>query len=182
MTAMVCVPGWLDSGEDHWQSLWVRDYPSSARVYQRDWQHPVRHEWIAGLEQTLAEQDEPVVLVAHSLGCSTVVHWAAQASASQLSRIRGALLVAPPDVDGETFLTTVPAQGFSPEPVTPLPFASILVASDNDRFCGLSAARLRAQHWGCELHVLAGAGHINANSKLRNWPAGQKLLQRLMLA
>jgi predicted alpha/beta hydrolase family esterase len=182
MTAMVCVPGWLDSGPDHWQSLWVRGYPGSARVYQRDWQHPQRSEWVAGLQQTLSEQDEPVVLVAHSLGCSTVVHWAAQASPDQLQQIRGALLVAPPDVDGPVFLSRVPAQGFSPEAELPLPFASILIASDDDPYCGLPQAQARARHWGSELHVLAGAGHINAASKLGDWQAGQKLLQRLMLA
>jgi len=182
MTAMVCVPGWQDSGSDHWQTLWIRGYPNSARVFQRDWQHPVKSEWVAGLQQTLSEQDEKSVLVAHSLGCSTVVQWAAQASLEQQRRVKGALLVAPPDVNSEAFRNTVLATGFEPEPHWALPFPSILVSSADDPFCSQEQARILAEAWGSEYVALGKVGHINGDSQLGNWEAGQKLLQRLMLA
>lgn len=41
--------------------------------------------------------DIPILLVAHSLGCITVAHWAALTGCSR--RIAGALLVAPADVE-----------------------------------------------------------------------------------
>lgn len=182
MTAMVCVPGWQDSGADHWQTLWIRGYPNSARVYHHDWLHPVCQQWVESLQRTLSEQDEPTVLVAHSLGCSTVVQWAAQASLPQLKRVKGALLVAPPDVTCDAFKATVAAQGFDPEPDRRLPFPSIVVASGNDPFCTQEQAQQLATTWGSEWVALGMVGHINGESHLGDWHAGQKLLQRLMLA
>ena len=182
MNFMVCVPGWQDSGPDHWQTLWCKGYPNTVRVAQRDWLHPNCLEWVAGLAAAIAEQDEPVVLVAHSLGCSTVVHWAAQASLLEQRRIKGALLVAPPDVRGTAFRAQVPARGFDAEPNWQLPFPSIVVASSDDPFCAPMRAVGLARGWGSRLVTLAHAGHINAESRLGHWEAGQKLLQRLLLA
>lgn len=182
MTVLVCVPGWQDSGPNHWQSLWVKSYPSSDRVVQSDWQRPDRDAWVARLDETLAAQDDPpIVLVAHSLGCSTVVHWAAQASMQQHKRIKGALLVAPPDVHGAAFAATVPASGFADEPDWRLPFASIVVASSDDPFCAPDQARRLADRWGARFVELAGGGHLNADSGLGAWEYGQRLLQRLIL-
>ena len=92
------VPGWQGSGDDHWQSHWQRSLPNSTRVEQRDWLTPRREDWVAALEQQIAADPRPAILIAHSLGCITVAHWAAQASPAALRRIRGALLVAPADV------------------------------------------------------------------------------------
>ena len=40
-------------------------------------------------------------------------------------------------------------------------------------------ARLFAEHWGSRLVVVPGAGHINADSGLGDWPQGLKLLGAL---
>ena len=65
------------------------------------------------------------------------------------------------------------------DPRTSLPFQSVVVASDNDPYCRLERARLFAEHWGSRLVVVPGAGHINADSGLGDWPQGLKLLGAL---
>lgn len=88
------VPGWQGSPDNHWQSHWQRTLPNSARVEQQDWLTPQRQDWVHALEQAIAAERSPVILIAHSLGCITVAHWAAQASPALLRQVRGALLVA----------------------------------------------------------------------------------------
>jgi hypothetical protein len=181
MTTLICVPGWGDSADGHWQSLWQRSYPMSDRAVQADWMRPERDAWVAGLDAAICRQEGAVVLAAHSLGCSTVVQWAAHASLVQQRRIKGALLVAPPDVHGEAFRRTVAAEGFDDEPDWRLPFPSILVASSDDPYCALARAEAMAQAWGSRFVSLGAAGHINHDSHLGNWEFGQRLLQRLIL-
>ena len=74
------VPGWQGSPDNHWQSHWQRSLPNSVRVEQRDWLTPQRRDWVQALEQAIAAERSPVILIAHSLGCITVAHWAAQAA------------------------------------------------------------------------------------------------------
>ena len=71
------VPGWQGSPEDHWQSHWQNSLPNSARVEQADWLTPRREDWVAALAEAIAADSTPVILIAHSLGCITVAHWAA---------------------------------------------------------------------------------------------------------
>lgn len=182
MTTLVIVPGWQDSGPAHWQTLWEKSYPGCLRVRQTDWQLPVRPAWVSGLSAAVAQAEEPLMLVAHSLGCSTVVHWAATLSLAEQRRVKGALLVAPPDVQGQAFGAEVGAEGFEPEPQRRLPFPSIVVASRDDPYCDIGRAQALAAQWGGEFVDIGCAGHINAESRLGHWESGQRLLQRLMLA
>ncbi|MFX5960929.1 alpha/beta hydrolase, partial [Acinetobacter baumannii] len=85
---IIIVPGWRNSGPDHWQSLWAQQLPHAERVEQDDWLVPHRDPWVAALEQLVLSRPEPVVLAAHSLGCITAAHLGPEASA----RVRGALL------------------------------------------------------------------------------------------
>ena len=89
------VPGWQGSPEDHWQSHWQNSLPNSARVEQADWLTPRREDWVAALAEAIAADSTPVILIAHSLGCITVAHWAATAPVHFLRQVHGALLVAP---------------------------------------------------------------------------------------
>lgn len=93
------VPGWQGSPEDHWQTHWQNSLPNSARVEQADWLTPRREDWVAALAEAIAADSTPVILIAHSLGCITVAHWAATAPLQFLRQVRGALLVAPADVE-----------------------------------------------------------------------------------
>jgi predicted alpha/beta hydrolase family esterase len=102
MTVRVLIlPGLFDSGETHWQSHWERQFPDLHRVKQQDWETPTAEDWILRLNQEIAAADTPVVLVAHSLACTLITHWAQQNPAA--TRVRGALLVAPSDTEADSY-------------------------------------------------------------------------------
>ncbi len=168
------VPGIGDSGPQHWQSLWMQHHPRWRRVQQRDWDRPVLEEWVRGLDAAMAESPQPTVLVAHSMGCLLVAHWAQRSSLP----VRAALLVAPPDPTGPVFPVT--AQGFQTTPLVTLPFPSLVVASRDDPFGSVGYARGCAEQWGSTFVEIGAAGHINAESRLGEWPAGLVLLDGLL--
>lgn len=168
---ILTVPGLWDSGPEHWQSLWERRYPEWRRVTHRDWVSPVRAEWVAELDAAIALSEGPPILVAHSLGCATIAHWAA--SNSRL-RISGAMLVAPADVDAPGFPPE--AQGFGPMPMARLPFPTLVVASSDDPYAGIERARAFADAWGGRLVDIGAAGHISAAEGFGEWPEGRQLL------
>lgn len=168
---IIIVPGWRNSGPDHWQSLWAQQLPHAERVEQDDWLVPHRDPWVAALEQLVLSRPEPVVLAAHSLGCITAAHLGPEASA----RVRGALLVGPADPERRAQLAD-----FAPVPYAPLPYRSVLVASSNDPYCPIRRAGAYARAWGSEFVRLQNAGHINVESGFGDWPLGLALLQSLM--
>ncbi|MGB9090722.1 MAG: alpha/beta hydrolase [Pseudomonas farsensis] len=171
------VPGWQGSPDNHWQSHWQRTLPNSARVEQRDWLTPQKHDWVQALEQAIAAERSPVILIAHSLGCITVAHWAAQASPALLRRVRGALLVAPADVERPACAQAL--RNFAPIPLQGLPFPSQVVSSDNDQAVSVPRALHLARAWGAEAGLLANAGHINVKSGHQRWEQGFAYLFRL---
>ena len=63
---VLLLPGWENSGPQHWQSLWESRH-GYLRVEQHDWIKPLRGDWVARLEDVILTCDEPVVLVAHRL-------------------------------------------------------------------------------------------------------------------
>ena len=82
---VLILPGWENSGPQHWQSLWQARH-GYQRVEQHDWIKPLRGDWIARLEDVVLSLDEPAVLVAHSLGCILTAAWAAPAFSLSISR------------------------------------------------------------------------------------------------
>jgi predicted alpha/beta hydrolase family esterase len=172
---ILVLPGYGDSGPEHWQTLWERRH-GYVRVVQDDWERPDRTAWMRRLADAIARADGPVVLVAHSLGCALVAHAAAEPFAT---RIAGALLVAPPDVEEVVHLLPE-IDSFAPMPVTPLPFPSVVVTSATDPYVEPARARAFARGWGARLIELADAGHINAESRLGEWPEGHALLRDLL--
>jgi predicted alpha/beta hydrolase family esterase len=171
------VPGWQGSPDNHWQSHWQRSLPNSARVEQLDWVTPQRRDWVQALEQAIAADVSPVILIAHSLGCITVAHWAAQATPALLEQVRGALLVAPADVERPACATAL--RNFAPIPMQALPFPSQVVSSDNDPAVSVPRAMHLTRVWGAEAGVLASAGHINVKSGHERWDQGFAYLFRL---
>ena len=168
------LPGLYDSGPEHWQTVWERDDPTFVRVVQRDWETPIRQEWVGALETVVANSGDDIVLIAHSAGCALVAFWAA---ATPL-RVRGALLVAPADTESMNY--PVGPTGWRPLPRVRLPFPSIVVASSNDEFVTLDRAREFADSWGSRFVPIGAAGHINADSGLGYWPRGRELLAELL--
>ena len=172
---VLTLPGWQGSGPDHWQSRWERTY-GYQRVEQHDWQRPLRGDWIARLEDVLLSCSEPVVLVAHSLGCMAAVAWASHSK--NLARVKAALLVAPPDIARDDMRQILPS--WTPQPLLKLPFKTVLLASGNDAFCSLERARAMALAWGSEFHDVGERGHLNAESSLADWPDAHAELARLV--
>jgi len=166
-TTVILVPGLGDSGPDHWQTRWGQANPAHRRVRQRDWHQPRVDEWVDALDREIRRAPSPAILVGHSLGCITIAEWAQRHWAD----VRGALLVAPADTDRRPF--------FNPVPLHPLPFSSILVASDDDPYLELDRARWFARHWGSRLVKLGQAGHINVDAGFGPWPEGERLLAEL---
>ncbi|MBH0112178.1 alpha/beta hydrolase [Novosphingobium sp. YJ-S2-02] len=167
------LPGIGGSGPAHWQSLWQEADTAARRFRPSSWDQPGLSDWISALERELEACAGPVVLVAHSLACLLVAHWAE--GSAQVARVAGAFLVAPPDPDGADF-PRAQAGSFAPVPTARLPFPALLVASRDDPYASIDYARTRAQQWGTGFVDVGEKGHINAGSGLGAWSEGQGLL------
>src|SRR5690606_35319091 len=144
-------------------------------VGQDDWAWPRRGDWMARLDETVLAQatvDEPILLLAHSLGCHLVAAWAAHSRHTR--RVRGAFLVAPPDLDGESFEGGVRPQLHNWQKVVrqALPFDARVLASSNDPHASLERAQSLARDWGAEWEGLGPMGHVNEASGHGDWPEG----------
>lgn len=173
---VLLVPGWNNSGPAHWQTLWQAAFPALERVEQREWARPGREDWVDTLDRSIRRERRPVILVAHSLGCVTVAHWAARelGQGRDAWPVAGALLVAPADVERPSANDALAP--FSPIPRQPLPFASQVVGSSDDPCCSEERAREMAAGWGACFTCVRQAGHINADSGIGFWPQGLAML------
>jgi predicted alpha/beta hydrolase family esterase len=173
---VLVLPGLGGSGPEHWQTRWEDLYPRHRRIEQRDWDHPNREDWLATLKAAIDGEPEPVVLVAHSLGCALVAHAVARRFAA---RVGAALLVAPADVDSPS-CTPAETRCFAPMPLSRLPFPTTVVASETDPYVTLERARSFAVAWGAELVDAGPLGHLNAASGLGDWPVGRAIFDALI--
>ena len=175
---ILTVAGLNGSGPDHWQSRWDFRLSNCRRVQMGDWRNPIRSYWVERLDQTLRSATQPVLLVGHSLGCLTIVRWAAERWSLVFEDvIAGAMLVAPPDVERTD--AAQPVRSFGPIPREPLPFPSLLVASRDDPFASFETSARMAQMWNSDFADVGNAGHINAESGLREWIEGLQMLASL---
>jgi len=173
---ILIVSGLWNSGPQHWQTLWQQKYPAWTKAQHRDWNHPQRDEWVAELDAAIAACNGRPILVAHSLGCMAVAHWAewARRGGSPL-QVAGAFLVAPSDVEAPSY--PVDPNAFAPVPMVPLPFPSVVVASTNDEYATLARSHAFARAWGSRLVEIGDAGHINGDSGYGAWPQGKAMLE-----
>lgn len=171
---VLVVPEIGDSGPRHWQTLWQARHTDWRRVVQQDWTHPRREKWVEVFEAALADYSGPPVIVAHSIGCLVIAHWASRSART----VRGAFLVAVPDPRAPAFPVT--AEGFDPLPLLPFKFPSVIVASRDDAFGSLEHARRCADAWGSEFVDIGQAGHINAESGHGPWPEGWSVFERFV--
>jgi predicted alpha/beta hydrolase family esterase len=176
-TRVLVLPGWGNSGAEHWQTLWEERH-GYERIEQENWDQPELESWVAALDAAVARSDERAVVVAHSLGCAVVAHWAGRGSAS-VGRLVGALCVAPADVDSEMH-TPDEVRGFAPMPLATLPFRAIVVASRTDPYVRRVRAQQMAERWGARFVDVGRLGHINADSGIGEWPEGHRLLEELL--
>jgi predicted alpha/beta hydrolase family esterase len=172
---ILTVPGYTNSGPEHWQTHWEAEHANVRRVIQRDWDRPVRDEWVGALDRAVRAGRGPAVLVAHSLGCATVAHWLGGRDDS--GPVVGALLVAPADVDQPGWPDEV--IGFRPMPLAALPLESTVVAGRDDPWVSVARARTMAEAWGSRFVDAGAVGHLDSSSGLGAWPEGWRLLEEL---
>ncbi len=172
---ILILPGLGNSGPQHWQRRWAEKFSTGRVVEQDEWDNPDVRDWTATIVEAVERAERPVVLVAHSLAVSAVVHAAPRLPAG---KVRGAFLVSPPDHEGKA----IPAEAgsFADVPRDPLPFPSLLVASNDDVLISPDRAADMASAWGSELHFAGNAGHINVASGHGPWPEGLLMFTRLM--
>lgn len=172
------IPGLNSSGVNHWQTRWEDQLDNCVRVELGDWDDPDPLSWTSRIDRAIARAAEPLIVVAHSLGCHAFTNWYSQAEPSRRGRVAAALLVAPPDLHRDALdqrlarFTPVHRVSFGPN--------GILVGSDNDPYCAPDVAERLARRWGVR-YVNAGPfGHINAESRVGDWPYGLYLLASLI--
>lgn len=165
--SILIVPGFMNSGPDHWQSRWQAKLSTASRVWEPIMSDSRKDDWVEALENAVRRAEKPVVLVAHSLGVIAIAH----AAPKLAEKVRGAFLVAPSNVERDN-LTAGIDRAFAPVPRDPLPFASILVGSQSDPFCNFDKAGEFANAWGSYLIDAGEAGHINVDSGHGPWPEG----------
>jgi len=174
MTHYFIIPGYQGSGPEHWQT-WIEDkQPNFHRIQQRDWDKPDLAEWSAEIDKVIADYDpESVVLVAHSLGCLTVVDWVKRYK----RKVKAALLVAPPDA--EIIRKKLDENLLEETPMHKIPFRTTLVASTNDPWISIEKAECYAENWGSEFINIGDAGHINNLSGYGEWEQGYEILKKM---
>ncbi|MGW6888263.1 RBBP9/YdeN family alpha/beta hydrolase [Streptomyces chartreusis] len=182
--AIVIVPGMRDHVDQHWQALLAERLAEAGRTVRTV--PPLTHDGlsrqarVAALDRVVTQLAEPVVLVAHSAGVITTVHWAQEHRAE----VRGALLVTPPDFDtplpeGYPTPEVLAANGWTPVPRSSLPFPSIVAASSDDPLGGPDRVRALALAWGSRIVELGAVGHLNPASGYGPWPRAEDLLREL---
>ena len=175
---LLTIPGYTSSGPDHWMSRWEAKLSAARRVEQAEWAKPVVEDWTARVIEEIERAQKPVVAIAHSLGVSTLVK-AIEQKPEIARHVRGAFLVAPPDVENAS-IRPRHLMTFGPSPRGPLPFPSLVVASRDDPFCAFEKAEEMAADWG-SLFIDAGErGHINAESGHGPWPEGTMVFSKFL--
>ena len=164
---ILILPGYKNSPQDHWQSRWEAKLSAARRVPFGDWHKPVFEEWRDNLVSAVEAAQKPVILVGHSVGAQVAV----QAADRFGGKVKGAFLVAPPDVENPSIrprhLLT-----FGPARRDPLPFPSVTVASRDDPFCAFEKAEEMAAGWGSLFMDAGESGHLNVESGHGPWPEG----------
>lgn len=174
MTNYLLVPGLGNSGPEHWQTYFENSADNFYRIEQQEWEAPSCDEWVKTIDQKVLEFDiSTVVLIGHSLGCTTIAHWAVKYNRT----IKGALLVAPSDLEAPQY--TFPTTGFVPIPLDRINFKTIVVASADDIWVSLERAKFFADNWKSEFINIGNAGHINIASGYTNWIEGMTILKTL---
>ncbi|RDE07835.1 RBBP9/YdeN family alpha/beta hydrolase [Pelagibacterium lacus] len=174
MTPTLIVPGYLGSGEGHWQRHWLARDPRAVLVEQDNWEAPDLDRWLARLGDYVARFPGST-LVAHSLGVPLVAHLARRHPDLDIAR---ALFVAPADVDLRVDVHEC-FRSFVPMPLNRLSFPVTVAASRNDIYVAFERAASFAVAWGARLIDLGYAGHVNVESGFGAWPGAPDLLPPL---
>jgi len=165
---ILIVPGWSNSGPDHWQTRWERKLSTARRVVQRDWERPLREPWVRAVSDAVRLARRPVVLVAHSVGVHAVLH---AAPTFMPGAVAGAFLVAPPSAAAILDMQGYIDEAFI-EPAPRLAFPALMVASRSDSYSSYEESAVLAERAGAQLVDAGDSGHINSASGHGPWPEG----------
>ncbi|MGI9422181.1 MAG: RBBP9/YdeN family alpha/beta hydrolase [Hyphomicrobiaceae bacterium] len=155
---------------DHWAMRWSRNLKTGQVIDVTG-----RYSDTLGVEDCplargVASARRPILLVGYHLGVIAIVKRAQQ---FESGRVRGAFLVAPPDV-----ALVDAGQGGSPSEHRgklsneALPFPSLMIASRSDPRCGYDKASELALSWGSHLVDAGDIGQIDLSSGHGPWPEG----------
>jgi predicted alpha/beta hydrolase family esterase len=169
------LPGYGNSPAQHWQTHFEQQLSNCRRINQKRWTGVTCEDWTSEIEKTLKDLDtSETILITHSLGGIALAHWAAK----HPKQIKGAMIVAPPDIDNPYMDLSL--QSFAPIPLLPLPFPSVVVASTNDLWTSMERYKFFAESWGSKLVSIGDAGHINVHSGYGRWDGGLEILKMLV--
>lgn len=178
---VVIVPGLRDHVADHWQTHLAEQFDAVRTVPPLEHDGLSRAARVAALDEVLAPVAGPVVLVAHSAGVLTTVHWARNPT----RQIHGALLATPADLErplpeGYPSVRELERGGWLPIPRRRLPFPSILGISSNDPLADRRHVAGLAEVWGSRPVDLGPVGHLNPASGYGYWPRAEELVRQLL--
>lgn len=179
---VVIVPGLRGHVDDHWQTHLAATLGRTARTVQPLETTPLsRTARVNALDAVIADVEGPVVLVAHSAGVLTTVHWAR----TPTRQIQGALLMTPADMEEplpapHPTLDALDQGGWLPIPRQALPFRSMLGASTDDPLARYPRVAELAKAWDSRLIDLGAVGHLNPASGFGHWPRAEELLAELI--
>nr|WP_321463228.1 alpha/beta hydrolase [uncultured Cohaesibacter sp.] len=163
----ILVPGFKNSGPEHWQSFWEREVEIFHRIEQRRWDQRDIVLWIDAIGRMLTNRKRPAILIGHSLG--------ALASACVIAK--GEL-----NVVGGMFVAPAEPMRFAVEervPRDPLDIPTVVVASHNDKLISFPRAKGLADDWASDFIDVGEAGHINSEAGFGRWPYGLTILKDL---
>lgn len=178
---VVIVPGLRDHVDDHWQTHLAHELERVRTVPSPERDALSRRARVRELDAVVRDTEGPIVLVAHSAGVITTVHWAQQAD----REITGALLVTPADLEtplppGYPTHDELVEYGWTPIPRRRLPFPSVVAASRTDPLARFRRVAGMAEHWGSRLVDLGDVGHLNPAAGYGPWPRAVELVQELV--
>ncbi|MBM3455956.1 MAG: serine hydrolase family protein [Bacteroidetes bacterium] len=172
-TNFLVIPGYGNSDKDHWQTFFETQLTNCHRIEQESWENPQCEDWINTINNTVIRYDaDSLVLVSHSMGGIAIAHWASRFN----TKIKGAFIVAPPDLENPYLDLNL--ESFTPIPTLKLPFPSIVIGSSNDNWATLERTQTFADNWGSKLIIIGVAGHINTTSGYGKWENGLNLLKQ----
>ena len=169
------VPGGGGSGPAHWHHRWAQELPNCEWVRQVDQSGGTRSDWVEAIDVKVNELAQPAILIAHSLACIAVAHWAA----SRKGPVVAALLVAPADIDDDWAEPDSLYKRFQPIALQPLLFPATVVASTNDPLLSIKRAEEFATAWGAHLEMIGDHLHVGSDAHLGEWPVGRTVLADL---
>ena len=125
--------------------------------------------WAARLDQAVREADRAVLLVADGIGCMASAWWARLSPADYVSRIAGAVMIAPDQAIAD-------GAGMFDSPHVRLPFPSLVIQPGAGASAGLHAT---VADWGSRLVISDRERHRPQGTGAVAWRQAQRLFLRL---